>query len=276
MRAPIAFLLLVVTGCGGTAAQSAADPTSTTSAAAATTTTATPPTTRSEQVGPAWYGDHLSVGDCFDDAFDDDGEYDYSEAPLIVPCDGPHDNEVTAVFTIPGEDHPGEDSFGEESDEVCAEAFASFVGVPYGEGPVDGFGLWPTAEEWRAGGRTAFCAVFLPSAQVSATLEGVGRGARPAELPDHLPVPGSAEYTRLADSEDGRRFVSFIVPDSTFDETVQATLRALAASGLTGTITGTTGTLTVIGYAVDEVAIEIVVRIPDDGLVRWEAYYPPR
>ena len=68
-----------------------------------------------------WF-DGLEPGVCFNDAFDDDGDFDFTPPALIVACDQPHDNEVVARLSLGEGGFPTRDLIP-EVDALCADAY---------------------------------------------------------------------------------------------------------------------------------------------------------
>lgn len=158
-------------------------------------------TTTSEDRAPAemLFADHLSRGDCFDNRIDDDGESDYSEPPLMVACDDPHDNEVVLVAETPegpDEAYPGDEAMSEHFGKVCVPAFNEFLGIT-GEDdpPVGGYYLAPQGEqEWATGSRSYACILHLPGeARLEGSLEDAGLAVFPAGFPEDAPTPDGLE-----------------------------------------------------------------------------------
>ncbi|GGI03877.1 septum formation family protein [Egicoccus halophilus] len=120
--------------------------------------------------------DDLRVGDCFDDegTFETDETVQF-EAVAGVPCTEPHDNEVFHEFELTGESLPSEEEIFTQVDAACLPAFDAFVGLAYEESELDLFPMWPTADSWRLGDRTATCALF---ALDGSTLQGSMRDSQ--------------------------------------------------------------------------------------------------
>ncbi|MDP9407999.1 MAG: septum formation family protein [Actinomycetota bacterium] len=96
----------------------------------------------------------LAVGDCFDDVAA--GLNEVEEVP-VVPCEGPHANEVFAVLEQPGEEYPGEEEMGSLAGEGCYAAFEEYVGAPVETSALTAFPIAPTAESWASGDREVVC-----------------------------------------------------------------------------------------------------------------------
>ena len=103
--------------------------------------------------GPVPVGD-LAVGDCFDDVAA--GLNEVEEVP-VVPCEGPHANEVFALLEQPGQEFPGEEEMGSLAGEGCYAAFEDYVGAPVETSTLTAFPIAPTAESWAQGDREVVC-----------------------------------------------------------------------------------------------------------------------
>lgn len=132
----LALLVLVIAGViamaqrdddGSTVAD--ADRDTTTSESPSTTTTSEPPSTTDTDA--IVFAEDLQLGDCFNDsAFNTANMGEISRAE----CGSPHDAEVFALVTLPGEPdapYPGDDEVFRLSDELCLGGFASYVGIDY-------------------------------------------------------------------------------------------------------------------------------------------------
>lgn len=100
----------------------------------------------------------MRVGDCFDDTFFSADEI--SEVPG-VPCSEPHDNEVYALFDIPGDTWPGDDEVEMAADEGCYERFAAAIGASYEESVLMYTTMYPSRESWdRLDDREVICVAY--------------------------------------------------------------------------------------------------------------------
>jgi len=105
-----------------------------------------------------WF-DGLDAGICFDDALEASGDFDYTIAALIVPCDGPHDNEVVARLPLGDGDFPTRD-MGVFADEACAPEHEAFLGRPIESTLMRPFNVGPDADDWAAGAHDALCITY--------------------------------------------------------------------------------------------------------------------
>lgn len=121
--------------------------------------------------------DGLEVGTCFDDAFDANGDFDYSKAAAIVPCDGPHGNEVVARVPLGDGDFPTEDLVP-VVDELCLSEYERFLGRPIESTLMFPFSVAPDAADWAAGAHDALCMVYtseyVPGTAASGSLRAPG------------------------------------------------------------------------------------------------------
>ena len=117
----------------------------------------------------------LDEGTCFDDVdeFFAAGGGEVGDVP-IVECDGPHDNEVYALFDIEGEEHPGAEAVEAAALDGCFDRFASYVGREYETSRFDFAWLTPTPRSWEEGDREVVC--FLYDVDL-AVLEGSAAGS---------------------------------------------------------------------------------------------------
>lgn len=87
----------------------------------------------------------IRVGDCFDDdAFANSA---INEIPGI-PCTEPHDNQVYAMFDIPGE-WPGDEWVEDLAFEGCYNRFAETIGSSYEESVIDFTAIYPSQGSWK-------------------------------------------------------------------------------------------------------------------------------
>jgi hypothetical protein len=123
----------------------------------------------------------LAVGDCVDDTTLVDSSPSVTtasdEAPDAdtVPCAQPHYLEVYRNVTLQGTRRfPGEDAVDAQSEKLCTEAFAAFVGHDYDDSVYDFVYYAPTEETWDMGDRTVNCLIGDPARKTVGSLAGVG------------------------------------------------------------------------------------------------------
>jgi Septum formation len=148
--------------------------TTTTSEAPSTTATSEPTTTPGS--GVRVFPDELRVGDCFDDSGLGTPEIgDISR----VECGAPHDAEVYALVTLPGEPdapYPGDDEVADMSDQLCLDQFAPYVGVEYLDSRWALGYYTPVEASWRKfDDRGVICYLVEPE---FGKIEGSQRGTR--------------------------------------------------------------------------------------------------
>jgi hypothetical protein len=160
-------MALAVASCGGGGDSSSESATTTSSAAettAALTTaapvTAAPPTTEAApEREPTWF-DQVEAGQCFNDVFDDAGDFDFHVPPAIVDCNVAHDNEVILTVALTGGELRGDDVVGPEALDACETAFVDFLGARQSDNVlVDAWAVFPTEEFWDVGIDWAICGV---------------------------------------------------------------------------------------------------------------------
>jgi hypothetical protein len=94
------------------------------------------------------------VGDCFDDIMD--SHIDLFLAMRLQPCNLPHDSEVFAVVTMPGESdtaYPTMDAFADG----CHDPFNTYVGLSYVLTSLSLWRLLPNEQSWNGGSRLVVC-----------------------------------------------------------------------------------------------------------------------
>ena len=117
-----------------------------------------------------WF-DGLEPGVCFNDAFDDDGDFDFTPPALIVACDQPHDNEVVARLSLGEGGFPTRDLIP-EVDALCADAYEAFLGRPIATTLISPFSIAPDEDDWAAGATDALCSIYAGEAVVGSAASG--------------------------------------------------------------------------------------------------------
>jgi dipeptidyl aminopeptidase/acylaminoacyl peptidase len=140
--------MLAAAACGG----------GTGSSTTSSPTTAAAPTTLPGN--PTWFDD-LEVGMCFDNVFRS-GEFDFAAPPAVVPCHGPHDNEIAALVDLPGagDSFPGEAAVSEAAADGCDAAYQEFLGRPLASTFLAAFVVLPDDDDWADGAHQAVCALY--------------------------------------------------------------------------------------------------------------------
>lgn len=123
----------------------------------------------------------LEVGDCMP-ASETTGEIQEAD---VVPCSGPHADEVFFEFELDEGELPSEDEITAEVEAQCVPAFTDFVGVDYYESTLDFWWITPTADTWNeADDRLVQCVIYEPDPadetgrtplEIEGTLKGAAR-----------------------------------------------------------------------------------------------------
>ena len=101
----------------------------------------------------------VRVGDCFNDSFAGEGEFEVSDVPG-VPCSDAHDNEAFAVFDVSVANYPEGDGMGNLAYDSCMAHFEAFVGRDYETSTLEITTLYPSQEGWNQNDREVVCAVY--------------------------------------------------------------------------------------------------------------------
>lgn len=168
-RRAVALMAFLVAGCGNGGVTATTAPPATT---LATTTTTTPATTGT------WF-DGLIAGVCFDDSPGPEGAFDFTVPAVLVPCTGPHDNEVVARIALGDGAYPAA-TIAADATARCAAAYEGFLSRPIGATLLTPFTVWPDEADWLAGARDAVCAVYSGDPMIGTAASG------------ELTVPGAA------------------------------------------------------------------------------------
>ncbi|HSM07011.1 MAG TPA: septum formation family protein [Longimicrobiales bacterium] len=100
----------------------------------------------------------IQVGDCFNDPT--------SASPDIfdvagVPCHEAHDNQVYALFDIPGDEWPGQEEVEAIAEDGCLARFPEAIGASYEESVLAYRTLYPSTESWSgANDREVVCVAY--------------------------------------------------------------------------------------------------------------------
>lgn len=104
----------------------------------------------------------LRVGDCI-------GEFD-DETGLVVllPCDGPHIEEVYHEYRILEPEFPGDGRVLRIAEDECRSAFEPYVGEPWDESDFS-YAYWaPVVDTWTWGDRVVLCTLYQPGVELGA------------------------------------------------------------------------------------------------------------
>jgi hypothetical protein len=103
----------------------------------------------------------LRAGDCFTTPVYSDLFDDAAMEVEDVPCDEPHYFEVFAVRNYGGSVYPASQAQVEVAfEEVCLGPFEAYVGLPYEQSALWGWGLPPTRARWDRGDREFICYLY--------------------------------------------------------------------------------------------------------------------
>lgn len=120
-----------------------------------------------------WF-DGLRAGICFDDAFLPDGGFDYTIPPAVVPCDGPHDNEVVGWVPLGDVEIPSEELVP-IVDELCAAEHEVLLGRPIETTLMFPFNVAPDPDDWAAGVNQGLCIVYAGEPVLGSAASGALR-----------------------------------------------------------------------------------------------------
>ncbi|QFR02963.1 DUF4190 domain-containing protein [Streptomyces phaeolivaceus] len=98
----------------------------------------------------------VTEGECFDSPSGSLEGYAYDVD--IVPCDGAHDAEVFADFTMPDGAFPGDDAVTDAADDECYTLLEAYAMDAWAlPADVDVYYFTPTRQSWRYGDREVTC-----------------------------------------------------------------------------------------------------------------------
>jgi DNA-binding SARP family transcriptional activator len=107
----------------------------------------------------------LEVGDCLntlpgpDPPVQPGGATEVQETVLLVPCEGPHEQEVYHLFELPAGPYPGDEQVEALAGEQCSTQFEEYVGVAPEWSGLDFFYVWPGRDAWELGNRRGGCSL---------------------------------------------------------------------------------------------------------------------
>lgn len=104
----------------------------------------------------------LRVGDCI-------GETDYETGLVVLlPCDGPHIEEVYHEYRILEPEFPGDDRVLRIAEDECRSAFEPYVGEAWDESDYT-YTYWaPVEDSWNWGDRVILCTIYQPGVELGA------------------------------------------------------------------------------------------------------------
>ncbi|MEJ3654210.1 septum formation family protein [Actinomycetes bacterium KLBMP 9759] len=115
--------------------------------------------------------DDLAVGQCTTDANEDE-----VKAVTVVPCSGPHNDEVFALAQYSGASWPGVDAMNAAAERLCTgPGFEAYVGVAAARTKLE-INWWrPSESTWADGDREIICRVQQRSGEpFSGSVRGAG------------------------------------------------------------------------------------------------------
>jgi hypothetical protein len=139
---------VVMTQGGDDDESTIADERDTTTSESPRSTTTSESTTTTAELSTSLFGAFL-VGDCINDTAH--GTPEGGEVSR-VDCASPHDGEVYALPTLPGEPgapYPGDDEVTRQGDRLCLEEFAAYVGIEYLDSQWEYFYFSPVEQTWN-------------------------------------------------------------------------------------------------------------------------------
>lgn len=89
-----------------------------------------------------------------------------------VPCNQPHDAEVTHRFALAGDRFPGERAIDREAEVCSGRRFLDYVGVGFAGSTLESWWFFPDPDEWADGERAIVCFVVNPKGTVDQRLKG--------------------------------------------------------------------------------------------------------
>lgn len=119
----------------------------------------------------------LTVGTCVQDPLAGATEGQVSDIQT-VDCTQPHDEEVFAVYDMPGgssDPFPGDQAVIDESNTGCQGRFEAYVGRDYFSSELDITTIYPTAMSWAMGDREVVCMAYrMDGQQLTEPVQGSG------------------------------------------------------------------------------------------------------
>jgi len=94
----------------------------------------------------------------------------------LLPCDQQHYWEAFLLTNLDGTDYPGDVALAKQSEQLCTQAFADFVGIELKKSKYSFTYLSPTEQTWKsAKDRALVCLAGLPNGGVTGSLRGIGK-----------------------------------------------------------------------------------------------------
>lgn len=112
----------------------------------------------------------LKVGDCLNS-----GDLaDETSAVPVIPCADAHEDEVYYAHKITEATFPGDDKILEIADDVCAEHFEDFVGLPLEESELNFWNFFPSKDTWAENDREILCMAYHWDAVTETVIKTTG------------------------------------------------------------------------------------------------------
>ncbi|WBQ04882.1 DUF4190 domain-containing protein [Kribbella sp. CA-293567] len=108
-----------------------------------------------DRSGQTTYVDSLAVGECYDDAWEEDEVHRRS-------CATPHDGELISNVTLPATPYPGERPLEDLARNRCDIEFGKYVGTTVQKSELQSDYWVPSEDNWDHGDRLVICAVYGP------------------------------------------------------------------------------------------------------------------
>lgn len=94
----------------------------------------------------------------------------------LLPCGQEHYWEAFLLTELDGTDYPGDVALAEQSEKLCTDGFADFVGIELKKSKYSFTYLSPTEQTWKnAKDRALVCLAGLPNGGLTGSLRGVGK-----------------------------------------------------------------------------------------------------
>lgn len=94
----------------------------------------------------------------------------------LLPCDQEHYWEAFLLTKLDGTDYPGDVALAKQSEQLCTQGFADFVGIELKKSKYSFTYLSPTEQTWKsANDRALVCLAGLPNGGVTGSLKGIGK-----------------------------------------------------------------------------------------------------
>ncbi|MFI6678492.1 DUF4190 domain-containing protein [Kribbella sp. NPDC050470] len=115
------------------------------------------------------YIDDLAVGECFDDA-------DEEDEVVRRPCADLHDGEIIAGVTLPDGPYPGDREVDKAGEQACTTEFTKYVGSTVKSTELEWDYWTPTRQLWNDEDRLVVCAAYGPDFdQLTGSIKGTKR-----------------------------------------------------------------------------------------------------